>query len=253
VSLIDPEDLELATLRALADFTGQRVLEVGAGDGRLAWSLSADARLWLALEPDLDELAVAAHDQPYMHAPGVRLLAGDGRQLALPTAAVDTAFFTWSLCCIPPEHMPAALAEAARVLRPGGTLVDIHPTDEPLWLELWTRSDDAPEDSVAPDDHERAYLGALAPGDMTPNFAAATATLAAAPEQGYTLEDAAMFDFRIFFDTLDELGDYLEENDEFGLAGDELLEAALLGVQAATRPARLVLVQSVSVSRYRRL
>jgi len=38
MSLIDPGELELATLRALVTFTGQRVLEVGTGDGRLAWT-----------------------------------------------------------------------------------------------------------------------------------------------------------------------------------------------------------------------
>src|SRR5579859_106062 len=45
--LIDPGDNELATLRALGDFAGRRVIEIGAGDGRLAWPLAAQAVLWL--------------------------------------------------------------------------------------------------------------------------------------------------------------------------------------------------------------
>jgi SAM-dependent methyltransferase len=217
MSLVDPGDLELTQLRALVNFAGQRVLEIGAGDGRLAWDLSRDAALWLALEPDLEELAAAARARPHMDTATVRLLAGDGRRLALPSAAFDVACFTWSLCCIPPEAMPAALAEAHRVLQPGGVLLDIHPAADPLWLELWTLHPGAPASSVDPADHDQAALGLLAEGDMQPNFAAATAAIAAAPAQGYHPTAAAAFDFRLFFDTLDELTDHLEENEEFGL------------------------------------
>jgi len=253
MSLIDPGELELATLRALVTFTGQRVLEVGTGDGRLAWDLSADAALWLALEPDLEELQAAVRARPHMDTATVRFFAGDGRRLALPAAACDVAFFTWSLCCIPPDGMAAALAEAHRVLRQGGVLLDIHPTSEPLWLELWSLRPGQPEASVDPEQYDQAALGDLAPGEMQPNFAAATAAIEAAPEQGYQVSEVRAFDFRFFFDTLDDLSDHLEVNEEFGLAGDELLEAALLGLQAATRPARLVLTQPVMVTRLVRL
>lgn len=97
-SLADPTGLELATLRALAAFAGGRVVEIGAGDGRLAWSLAPSAALWVALDTDLDELAVAAEDAASHRAARVRLAAGDGRALALPAACCDLAFFSWSLC-----------------------------------------------------------------------------------------------------------------------------------------------------------
>ncbi len=253
MSLVDPGELELTHLRALLDFTGQRVLEVGTGDGRLAWDLSADAALWLAVEPDLDELHAATRAHPHMDAPAVRFCAGDGRQLPLPSAACDVAFFTWSLCCIPPDGMAAALAEAHRVLRPAGVLLDIHPTADPLWLELWTLRPGAPEGSVDPAHCDQQPLGHLDPGDMQPNFAAATAAIAAAPAQGYAQAEARQFDFRFFFDTLDDLSDHLEENEEYGLAADDLLETALLALQAATRPARLVLTQPVRITRLARV
>lgn len=97
MTLIDPEDLELATLRTLAGFAGRRVVEIGTGDGRLAWALAAEAAQWLALEPDPDELGAAREQASSRPAP-VRLLAGDGRALALPAGQFDLAFFTWSLC-----------------------------------------------------------------------------------------------------------------------------------------------------------
>jgi 16S rRNA A1518/A1519 N6-dimethyltransferase RsmA/KsgA/DIM1 with predicted DNA glycosylase/AP lyase activity len=95
--LIDPSDLELTTLRALADFAGCRVVEIGAGDGRLSEALAGVAAQWLALEPDNTELAAAAEALRDQAAP-VRLLLGDARALALPAAHFDLAFFTWSLC-----------------------------------------------------------------------------------------------------------------------------------------------------------
>ncbi len=97
--LIDPQDLELTTLRGLASFAGQRVVEIGAGDGRLAWPLAPEAALWVALDPDTDEVRAAADelDAEWLP-PAVRLLVADGRALALAPASFDLALFTWSLC-----------------------------------------------------------------------------------------------------------------------------------------------------------
>jgi hypothetical protein len=41
---------------------------------------------------------LAAEAHPAAACPAVRLVAGDGRALALPAGCVDLAFFTWSLC-----------------------------------------------------------------------------------------------------------------------------------------------------------
>ena len=96
--LVDPTDLEVATLRSLAEFSGRRVVEIGTGDGRLAYTLAGDAALWLALDTDLTELALAAQEGASDPVQAVHLAVGDGRTLALPAAWCDVAFFAWSLC-----------------------------------------------------------------------------------------------------------------------------------------------------------
>lgn len=97
--LIIPSALELKTLRQLVHFAGQRVLEIGIGDGRLAWPLAAEARQWIGLEPDQDDLAVAREEREKSQAnEKVRLMAGDGRALSFPDHSFDVAFFSWSLC-----------------------------------------------------------------------------------------------------------------------------------------------------------
>src|SRR5262245_11895423 len=95
--LVIPSALELKTLNNLVRFAGRRVLEIGVGDGRLAWPLAAEALQWIGLEPDLDDLALAKEDGENENAK-VRLMAGDGRALSFPDDYFDIAFFSWSLC-----------------------------------------------------------------------------------------------------------------------------------------------------------
>lgn len=92
---------ELEALRGLIDFARLRVLEIGAGDGRLTWPFAGKARRWVALDPDADELRQAVRDRRDAR-PRVRervqLTLGDARRLPFPDGAFDLAFFTYSLC-----------------------------------------------------------------------------------------------------------------------------------------------------------
>lgn len=96
--LAEPSALELQALRALADFSGKRVLEVGAGDGRLTWPFAAEARQWVASDPDPDELCQALKALRLPPFPQALLHLGDGRHLSFPAESFDIVFFTYSLC-----------------------------------------------------------------------------------------------------------------------------------------------------------
>ncbi len=145
--------------------------------------------------------------------------------------------------------MALAVAEARRVLGPNGLLLDIHPQGTLARLEVWPApraGAGAPGAASAPGD--RQVVGCFQPAAAIDDFVATSSAIAGAAEGGFTLLDNVTFDYRYFFDTLDELTQYLEENEELDRADDELLEAALLAVQRATQPVRLVLAQPISVS-----
>lgn len=156
--------------------------------------------------------------------------------------------------------MTSAVAEARRVLKPGGLLLDIHPTDEPTVLYVWHAHyklngdlTDQPENLEA---IHRTPVGELdhAP-DSLADFAAATDALAEAleAETGFELAGTTIFDYRYFFDSLDELTDYLEEEWENAAAGEALLERALMIMQQATTPPKLVVAQRTVVTGLRKI
>lgn len=89
-----PSKLELTTIRELIDFQRLRVLEVGAGDGRLSAPFAAEAEQWISIDPDGDEVRLAARALNG----AARVSLGDARRLSFPDESFDLVFFTWSLC-----------------------------------------------------------------------------------------------------------------------------------------------------------
>jgi SAM-dependent methyltransferase len=90
------------------------VLDLGAGTGKLTRSLAAKGLEVVAVEPLAEMRAnlVAA-------LPEVRVLDGTAEAIPLPDASVDAITVAQAWHWVDPER---ATAEAARVLRPGGTL-----------------------------------------------------------------------------------------------------------------------------------
>lgn len=95
------------------------VLEIGAGYGATFAFYPPEVRSVLALEPEIglrDRAETAAAASP------LTIRVGDGRaeNIPLPDSSVEAVVFSLVLCSV--EDPPAALSEAARVLKPGGTL-----------------------------------------------------------------------------------------------------------------------------------
>jgi 2-polyprenyl-3-methyl-5-hydroxy-6-metoxy-1,4-benzoquinol methylase len=61
---VDPESNETRTLLSLVDFTGQRVLEIGCGDGRLTWRYAGMADRVIAIDPKADAIGRARENLP---------------------------------------------------------------------------------------------------------------------------------------------------------------------------------------------
>jgi ubiquinone/menaquinone biosynthesis C-methylase UbiE len=104
--------------RLLAGLTG-RVIEVGAGNGLNFPHYPATVTGVLAVEPEpyLRRLALAAASQAPVP---IRVVDGTAEALPAPDRTVDTVVASLVLCTV--ADLDQALAEARRVLRPGGTL-----------------------------------------------------------------------------------------------------------------------------------
>jgi ubiquinone/menaquinone biosynthesis C-methylase UbiE len=103
--------------RLVADADGE-VLEVGAGTGRNL-PLYRRAKRVVALEPDAEMRARAAKAATRATV-AVEVIDGNAMHLPFADESFDTVVMSLVLCTIPDPAR--ALAEAHRVVRPGGTL-----------------------------------------------------------------------------------------------------------------------------------
>ncbi len=99
------------------DLTGADVLELGSGPGLTTDWLAPRSGTLTALEYDeTDATSLAAR------APAVTVIHGDARSVPLPDASVDVVVCFTMLHHLPsPTAQDELFAEAARILRPGGT------------------------------------------------------------------------------------------------------------------------------------
>lgn len=100
---------ELLALRALVPWCG-RGLEIGVGTGRFAAPLG----LAVGVDPSGAMLALAT-------ARGIECVKGVAERLPFPDASFDYALVVTAVCFV--DSPPRMLAEARRVLKPGGVLV----------------------------------------------------------------------------------------------------------------------------------
>jgi len=144
VDLADPRHLEFDYLRRMRDLVealrAGRVIHVGGGAGALARALAVSdrERRQEVVEVDPDVLAFAREHLGLRRAPGLRVRHGDGRAFLATRrdASADAILVDAFVGARVPRHLATAeaLADAARVLAPGGALavnvVDAPPLDD---------------------------------------------------------------------------------------------------------------------------
>jgi ubiquinone/menaquinone biosynthesis C-methylase UbiE len=117
-AIADRKGADAYRRRLLADLSGH-VIEVGAGSGIQFrhYPYAVTEVLAIEPEPNLRAMAEAAARQAPVT---VRVVPGTAEALPAPDAAVDAGVSAGLLCSVPDPA--AALAELARVIRPGGEL-----------------------------------------------------------------------------------------------------------------------------------
>jgi 2-polyprenyl-3-methyl-5-hydroxy-6-metoxy-1,4-benzoquinol methylase len=95
--VVDPDGTHLEVLRGLADFSGARVLEIGAGDGRLTMGFAPDAASVLAIDPDEDSIAEAERSLAADLRERVSFRVASAADVDIPRTAFDIVLFSWSL------------------------------------------------------------------------------------------------------------------------------------------------------------
>jgi SAM-dependent methyltransferase len=120
-----PQDVALA---ALAEPRRERLLDVGCGTGAFAARCAAELGCGVVALDSSPEMVGAAK------AHGVEAVVGDAQRLPFADGTFDGAVAAWMLYHVPDVGL--AIAELARVLRPGGRLVAITNGRDHL-AELW--------------------------------------------------------------------------------------------------------------------
>lgn len=113
-------DNELSVLSDMVPLAGQRIIELGCGDANLARAL-------LALHPDAGVTGLEVDARQHaknLAAPqqGLTFIEAGAQAIPFPDASFDLALMLKSLHHVPMSLLAQALAEVARVLRPGGHL-----------------------------------------------------------------------------------------------------------------------------------
>jgi ubiquinone/menaquinone biosynthesis C-methylase UbiE len=95
--VIDPDGVEIATIRELVDLDGLHVLEIGCGDGRMTFEYAGEAASAFAIDPEEELIEQARAATPPRLQRRIRFEAADAAEIELPQREFDLALFSWSL------------------------------------------------------------------------------------------------------------------------------------------------------------
>ena len=96
---VDPENNETRALFALANFSGQRVLEIGCADGRLTWRYADKVKHVTAIDAFADSITRAKENMPDELKDRVefRHTAFEDFATASESSTFDRVILSWSL------------------------------------------------------------------------------------------------------------------------------------------------------------
>ncbi len=115
------------------DLKGRSVLDVGCGDGSLVRFFVRQGATAVGLDSSAAAIERARAAEP---AGDESYHVGSGENLPFEAASFDYVVFSNSLHHLPVDAMDRALAEARRVLKPGGLLYIVEPLAEGVFFEL---------------------------------------------------------------------------------------------------------------------
>lgn len=115
--------------------SGLDVADIGCGAGALTLALAKAGARIVGIDPDVARINAARAAADAAGLP-VRFEIGVAEDLPFADASLDIVVFSDSLHHVPIDSMQTALREAARVLRPGGTLYVAEPVPMGSYFEV---------------------------------------------------------------------------------------------------------------------
>lgn len=117
---IDPDRKVLEGLERIVPLSGKRIADIGTGIGHYPMILARRTGRTYGIEANPELLAEARRRAAGSHQPNIRIVEGEPTKLPLRNGAVDVVLTSNIL---PDDGSLPAIAEAQRVLRPGGRLI----------------------------------------------------------------------------------------------------------------------------------
>lgn len=94
---LDPEGAEPRALSTAVDFDASRVLEVGCGDGRLAFRYAMETAFVIGIDPGREDIRAACAARPTELRSRLTFIPGDALALPFRDNTFDIAVLAWSL------------------------------------------------------------------------------------------------------------------------------------------------------------
>jgi 2-polyprenyl-3-methyl-5-hydroxy-6-metoxy-1,4-benzoquinol methylase len=97
---IDPDNNETPAILHMVSFSGQRVLEIGCGNGRVTWRYADKAAHVTGIDPDAKQIALASEQMPSQLQGRVEFhsIAFEDFASASEASAFDIVILARSLC-----------------------------------------------------------------------------------------------------------------------------------------------------------